>query len=229
MDWEIFLAYINKTEKNKTKYKPFKYFNMLSLKVRISFIALFLLILAFSIISLKQVPLFIQYIVMGIIIVPLTIISRSNDDTNWAKSSIEKFKNERKVAVDILRELDIKEKNQIKQLHNHLSTVLIDYKENIKNTQKKVTLTYQIVGIPFLLVVAKFIVENKNYDLNQKAQYCIVAFGIALIIYLSLLGFIKVMFLTDSKRYKDLQDFIILLQEILDYEFEITDNDISKI
>lgn len=229
MDWEIFLAYLNKTKKGKSTYKPFKYFNMLSLKVRLSFIALFLLILVFYFISIKQIPLFIQYIVLGIIFIPLTIINRSDDDTNWAESSIEKYNNERRTAIIILKELKIKEKNQIKQLHNHLLTILIEHKNNIKNTQKRITTTFQIVGIPFLLVVAKYIVENNNYSFNQKTQYCIAAFVIALVIYLSLLGFIKVVFLTDSKRYKDLQDFIILLQEILDFEFEITDNDISDI
>lgn len=200
---------------------------MLSLKVRISFISLFVLVVIFSILCFKDALLPMQYIVLGVSIIPITLINRSDDDTNWAKISIKNLVAERHKAMQILNELGIKEKNQVKQLHSHLLNKFNAHKEHMEKTQKRITITYQIVGVPFLLAVAKYVIENDSYSFNDKMKYCIVAFAIALIIYLSILGFVKVIFLTDHKRYNNLRDFVLLLQEILDYEFEITDNDIN--
>lgn len=157
-----------------------------------------------------------------IIVILAFILNASREDI---KNAIDRKINQRQELFEILKSEGIIKKNQIKQLYRRLSIRLNKHYENNQKMTKYITTSFQILIIPFLLMIMSN-VFSLDGEFEQKLALCFVLLLLAVSLSIIFIMFFKAISFINYRRFNDLELFLSLLQDILDFEFEIEDNDI---
>lgn len=157
-----------------------------------------------------------------IIVISAFILNSSREDI---KNAIDRKINQRQELFEILKSEGIIKKNQIKQLYRRLSIRLNKHYENNQKITKYITTSFQILIIPFLLMIMSN-VFSLDVEFEQKLALCFVLLLLAVSLSIIFIMFFKAISFINYRRFNDLELFLSLLQDILDFEFEIEDNDI---
>lgn len=157
-----------------------------------------------------------------IIVISAFILNSSREDI---KNAIDRKINQRQELFEILKSEEIIKKNQIKQLYRRLSIRLNKHYENNQKITKYITTSFQILIIPFLLMIMSN-VFSLDVEFEQKLALCFVLLLLAVSLSIIFIMFFKAISFINYRRFNDLELFLSLLQDILDFEFEIEDNDI---
>lgn len=165
----------------------------------------------------------ILWISMVIIVILTFIICTSSYED--VKRTINEKRSHHKLIMNILKSEGVIKKNQIKQLHKRLTLRLNKHKESNQKIEKYIITSFQILIIPFLLMIMSN-VFGLDGEFGNKIILCFglllltISFSIIIIMLLNIISFIC------SRQFADLELFLSLLQDILDYEFEIENSDI---
>lgn len=227
MDWQIFLLYLKKIQNKEKLSNWWDAFKTLPHKLKIVFSIYFfdlLIMIICAIISARVEKVSIILWISMVIIVILTFIicTSSYEDV---KRTINEKRSHHKLIMNILKSEGVIKKNQIKQLHKRLTLRLNKHKESNQKIEKYIITSFQILIIPFLLMIMSN-VFGLDGEFENKIILCFVlllltiSFSIIIIMILNIISFIC------SRQFADLELFLSLLQDILDYEFEIENSDI---
>ncbi len=226
MDWQIFLLYLQKTQ-NKAKLSNWwDAFKTLPLKLKVVFFiyfaAIIFMIICFILSYWFQKASIGILISVFIILVLVFIICASSEDV---ESAIERKISQRQELLEILNSQKIIKKNQIKQLYRRLSIRLNKHYENNERITKYITTSFQILVIPFLLMIMSN-VFSLDGEFDQKLALCFALLLLAGSLSIIFIMFFKAISFINYRRFNDLELFLSLLQDILDFQFEIENNDI---
>ena len=226
MDWQIFLLYLQKTQNKEKLSNWWDAFKTLPLKLKVVFSIYFTA-------TISMVTCFILsywfknasigiLISIWIIVILAFILNASREDI---KNAMDRKINQRQELFEILKSEGIFKKNQIKQLYRRLSIRLNKHYENNQKITKYITTSFQILIIPFLLMIMSN-VFSLDGGFEQKLALCFVLLLLAASLSIIFIMFFKAISFINYRRFNDLELFLSLLQDILDFEFEIEDNDI---
>lgn len=226
MDWKIFLLYLQKTQ-NKAKLSNWwDAFKTLPLKLQVLFslyfVATFFMAISFILSYWFQKASIGILISVSIILVLAFILCASCEDVEKA---IDRKINQRQELFEILKSEGIIKKNQIKQLYRRLSIRLNKHYENNQKITKYITTSFQILIIPFLLMIMSN-VFSLDGEFEQKLALCFALLLLAASLSIIFIMLFKAISFINYRRFNDLELFLSLLQDILDFEFEIENNDI---
>ena len=224
MDWQIFLLYLKKIQNKEKLSNWWDAFKTLPRKLKIVFSIYFLDLLIMIICAIISDRVEKVSIILWISMVILTFIicTSSYEDV---KRTIDEKRSHHKLIMNILKSEGVIKKNQIKQLHKRLTLRLNKHKESNQKIEKYIITSFQILIIPFLLMIMSN-VFGLDGEFENKIILCFVlllltiSFSIIIIMLINIISFIC------SRQFADLELFLSLLQDILDYEFEIENSDI---
>ena len=226
MDWQIFLLYLQKTQNKEKLSNWWDAFKTLPLKLQVLFslyfVATFSMAISFILSYWFQKASIGILISVFIILVLAFILCASCEDVEKA---IDRKINQRQELFEILKSEGIIKKNQIKQLYRRLSIRLNKHYENNQKITKYITTSFQILIIPFLLMIMSN-VFSLDGEFEQKLALCFALLLLAASLSIIFIMFFKAISFINYRRFNDLELFLSLLQDILDFEFEIENNDI---
>lgn len=226
MDWQIFLLYLQKTQNKEKLSNWWDAFKTLPLKLKVVFSIYF--IATISMVTCFILSYWFKNASVGILISILIIVILAfilNASREDIKNAIDRKINQRQELFEILKSEGIIKKNQIKQLYRRLSIRLNKHYENNQKITKYITTSFQILIIPFLLMIMSN-VFSLDGEFEQKLALCFVLLLLAVSLSIIFIMFFKAISFINYRRFNDLELFLSLLQDILDFEFEIEDNDI---
>ncbi len=226
MDWQIFLLYLQKTQNKEKLSNWWDAFKTLPLKLKVVFSIYFTATI--SMVTCFILSYWFKNASIGILISILTIVILAfilNASREDIKNAIDRKINQRQELFEILKSEGIIKKNQIKQLYRRLSIRLNKHYENNQKITKYITTSFQILIIPFLLMIMSN-VFSLDGEFEQKLALCFVLLLLAVSLSIIFIMFFKEISFINYRRFNDLELFLSLLQDILDFEFEIEDNDI---
>ena len=226
MDWQIFLLYLQRTQNKDKLSNWWDSFKALPLKLKvifsIYFTATFSLMICFILSYWFKKATIGTLISIFIIIILAVILSLSCEDI---ESAIDRKINQRQELLEILKSQKIIKKNQIKQLYRRLSIRLNKHYESNQKITKYITTSFQILIIPFLLMIMTNIFSLDGV-FEQKLALCFVFLLLTALLSVIFIMLFKAISFISYRRFADLELFLSLLQDILDFEFEIENNDI---
>lgn len=226
MDWQIFLLYLQKTQNKEKLSNWWDAFKTLPLKLKVVFSIYFTATI--SMVTCFILSYWFKNASIGILISILIIVILAfilNASREDIKNAIDRKINQRQELFEILKSERIIKKNQIKQLYRRLSIRLNKHYENNQKMTKYITTSFQILIIPFLLMIMSN-VFSLDGEFEQKLALCFVLLLLAVSLSIIFIMFFKAISFINYRRFNDLELFLSLLQDILDFEFEIEDNDI---
>lgn len=226
MDWQIFLLYLQKTQNKEKLSNWWDAFKTLPLKLKVVFSIYFTATI--SMVTCFILSYWFKNASIGILISILIIVISAfilNSSREDIKNAIDRKINQRQELFEILKSEGIIKKNQIKQLYRRLSIRLNKHYENNQKMTKYITTSFQILIIPFLLMIMSN-VFSLDGEFEQKLALCFVLLLLAVSLSIIFIMFFKAISFINYRRFNDLELFLSLLQDILDFEFEIEDNDI---
>lgn len=226
MDWQIFLLYLQKTQNKEKLSNWWDAFKTLPLKLKVVFSIYF--IATISMVTCFILSYWFKNASVGILISILIIVILAfilNASREDIKNAIDRKINQRQELFEILKSEGIIKKNQMKQLYRRLSIRLNKHYENNQKITKYITTSFQILIIPFLLMIMSN-VFSLDGEFEQKLALCFVLLLLAVSLSIIFIMFFKAISFINYRRFNDLELFLSLLQDILDFEFEIEDNDI---
>ena len=226
MDWQIFLLYLQKTQNKEKLSNWWDAFKTLPLKLKVVFSIYFTATI--SMVTCFILSYWFKNASIGILISILIIVILAfilNASREDIKDAIDRKINQRQELFEILKSEGIIKKNQIKQLYRRLSIRLNKHYENNQKMTKYITTSFQILIIPFLLMIMSN-VFSLDGEFEQKLALCFVLLLLAVSLSIIFIMFFKAISFINYRRFNDLELFLSLLQDILDFEFEIEDNDI---
>lgn len=226
MDWQIFLLYLQKTQNKEKLSNWWDAFKTLPLKLKVVFSIYFTATI--SMVTCFILSYWFKNASIGILISILIIVILAfilNASREDIKNAIDRKINQRQELFEILKSEGIIKKNQIKQLYRRLSIRLNKHYENNQKITKYITTSFQILIIPFLLMIMSN-VFSLDGEFEQKLALCFVLLLLAASLSIIFIMFFKEISFINYRRFNDLELFLSLLQDILDFEFEIEDNDI---
>lgn len=226
MDWQIFLLYLQKTQNKEKLSNWWDAFKTLPLKLKVVFSIYFTATI--SMVTCFILSYWFKNASIGILISILIIVISAfilNSSREDIKNAIDRKINQRQELFEILKSEGIIKKNQIKQLYRRLSIRLNKHYENNQKITKYITTSFQILIIPFLLMIMSN-VFSLDVEFEQKLALCFVLLLLAVSLSIIFIMFFKAISFINYRRFNDLELFLSLLQDILDFEFEIEDNDI---
>lgn len=226
MDWQIFLLYLQKTQNKEKLSNWWDAFKTLPLKLKVVFSIYFTATI--SMVTCFILSYWFKNASIGILISILIIVILAfilNASREDIKNAIDRKINQRQELFEILKSEGIIKKNQIKQLYRRLSIRLNKHYENNQKITKYITTSFQILIIPFLLMIMSN-VFSLDGEFEQKLALCFVLLLLAVSLSIIFIMFFKAISFINYRRFNDLELFLSLLQDILDFEFEIEDNDI---
>lgn len=226
MDWQIFLLYLHKTQNKEKLSNWWDAFKTLPLKLKVVFSIYFTATI--SMVTCFILSYWFKNASIGILISILIIVISAfilNSSREDIKNAIDRKINQRQELFEILKSEEIIKKNQIKQLYRRLSIRLNKHYENNQKITKYITTSFQILIIPFLLMIMSN-VFSLDVEFEQKLALCFVLLLLAVLLSIIFIMFFKAISFINYRRFNDLELFLSLLQDILDFEFEIEDNDI---
>lgn len=226
MDWQIFLLYLHKTQNKEKLSNWWDAFKTLPLKLKVVFSIYFTATI--SMVTCFILSYWFKNASIGILISILIIVISAfilNSSREDIKNAIDRKINQRQELFEILKSEGIFKKNQIKQLYRRLSIRLNKQYENNQKMTKYITTSFQILIIPFLLMIMSN-VFSLDGEFEQKLALCFVLLLLAVSLSIIFIMFFKAISFINYRRFNDLELFLSLLQDILDFEFEIEDNDI---
>ncbi len=226
MDWQIFLLYLQKTQNKEKLSNWWDAFKTLPLKLKVVFSIYFTATI--SMVTCFILSYWFKNASVGILISILIIVILAfilNASREDIKNAIDRKINQRQELFEILKSEGIIKKNQIKQLYRRLSIRLNKHYENNQKITKYITTSFQIIIIPFLLMIMSN-VFSLDGEFEQKLALCFVLLLLAVSLSIIFIMFFKAISFINYRRFNDLELFLSLLQDILDFEFEIEDNDI---
>lgn len=226
MDWQIFLLYLQKTQNKEKLSNWWDAFKTLPLKLKVVFSIYFTATI--SMVTCFILSYWFKNASIGILISILIIVISAfilNSSREDIKNAIDRKINQRQELFEILKSEGIIKKNQIKQLYRRLSIRLNKHYENNQKITKYITTSFQILIIPFLLMIMSN-VFSLDIEFEQKLALCFVLLLLAVSLSIIFIMFFKAISFINYRRFNDLELFLSLLQDILDFEFEIEDNDI---
>lgn len=226
MDWQIFLLYLQKTQNKEKLSNWWDAFKTLPLKLKVVFSIYFTATI--SMVTCFILSYWFKNASIGILISILTIVILAfilNASREDIKNAIDRKINQRQELFEILKSEGIIKKNQIKQLYRRLPIRLNKHYENNQKITKYITTSFQILIIPFLLMIMSN-VFSLDGEFEQKLALCFVLLLLAVSLSIIFIMFFKEISFINYRRFNDLELFLSLLQDILDFEFEIEDNDI---
>lgn len=226
MDWQIFLLYLQKTQNKEKLSNWWDAFKTLPLKLKVVFSIYFTATI--SMVTCFILSYWFKNASIGILISILIIVILAfilNASREDIKNAIDRKINQRQELFEILKSEGIIKKNQIKQLYRRLSIRLNKHYENNQKITKYITTSFQILIIPFLLMIMSN-VFSLDGEFEQKLALCFVLLLLAVSLSIIFIMFFKEISFINYRRFNDLELFLSLLQDILDFEFEIEDNDI---
>ena len=226
MDWQIFLLYLHKTQNKEKLSNWWDAFKTLPLKLKVVFSIYFTATI--SMVTCFILSYWFKNASVGILISILIIVILAfilNASREDIKNAIDRKINQRQELFEILKSEGIIKKNQIKQLYRRLSIRLNKHYENNQKITKYITTSFQILIIPFLLMIMSN-VFSLDGEFEQKLALCFVLLLLAVSLSIIFIMFFKAISFINYRRFNDLELFLSLLQDILDFEFEIEDNDI---
>lgn len=226
MDWQIFLLYLQKTQNKEKLSNWWDAFKTLPLKLKVVFSIYFTATI--SMVTCFILSYWFKNASVGILISILIIVILAfilNASREDIKNAIDRKINQRQELFEILKSEGIIKKNQIKQLYRRLSIRLNKHYENNQKITKYITTSFQILIIPFLLMIMSN-VFSLDGEFEQKLALCFVLLLLAVSLSIIFIMFFKAISFINYRRFNDLELFLSLLQDILDFEFEIEDNDI---
>ena len=226
MDWQIFLLYLQKTQNKEKLSNWWDAFKTLPLKLKVVFSTYFTATI--SMVTCFILSYWFKNASIGILISILIIVILAfilNASREDIKNAMDRKINQRQELFEILKSEGIIKKNQIKQLYRRLSIRLNKHYENNQKITKYITTSFQILIIPFLLMIMSN-VFSLDGEFEQKLALCFVLLLLAVSLSIIFIMFFKAISFINYRRFNDLELFLSLLQDILDFEFEIEDNDI---
>lgn len=226
MDWQIFLLYLQKTQNKEKLSNWWDAFKTLPLKLKVVFSIYFTATI--SMVTCFILSYWFKNASIGILISILIIVILAfilNASREDIKNAIDRKINQRQELFEILKSEGIIKKNQMKQLYRRLSIRLNKHYENNQKITKYITTSFQILIIPFLLMIMSN-VFSLDGEFEQKLALCFVLLLLAVSLSIIFIMFFKAISFINYRRFNDLELFLSLLQDILDFEFEIEDNDI---
>lgn len=226
MDWQIFLLYLQKTQNKEKLSNWWDAFKTLPLKLKVVFSIYFTATI--SMVTCFILSYWFKNASIGILISILIIVILAfilNASREDIKNAIDRKINQRQELFEILKSEGIIKKNQIKQLYRRLSIRLNKHYENNQKMTNYITTSFQILIIPFLLMIMSN-VFSLDGEFEQKLALCFVLLLLAVSLSIIFIMFFKAISFINYRRFNDLELFLSLLQDILDFEFEIEDNDI---
>ncbi len=226
MDWQIFLLYLQKTQNKEKLSNWWDAFKTLPLKLKVVFSIYFTATI--SMVTCFILSYWFKNASIGILISILIIVILAfilNASREDIKNAMDRKINQRQELFEILKSEGIIKKNQIKQLYRRLSIRLNKHYENNQKITKYITTSFQILIIPFLLMIMSN-VFSLDGEFEQKLALCFVLLLLAVSLSIIFIMFFKAISFINYRRFNDLELFLSLLQDILDFEFEIEDNDI---
>lgn len=226
MDWQIFLLYLQKTQNKEKLSNWWDAFKTLPLKLKVVFSIYFTATI--SMVTCFILSYWFKNASIGILISILIIVILAfilNASREDIKNAMDRKINQRQELFEILKSEGIIKKNQIKQLYRRLSIRLNKHYENNQKITKYITTSFQILIIPFLLMIMSN-VFSLDGEFEQKLALCFVLLLLAVSLSIIFIMFFKSISFINYRRFNDLELFLSLLQDILDFEFEIEDNDI---
>lgn len=226
MDWQIFLLYLQKTQNKEKLSNWWDAFKTLPLKLKVVFSIYFTATI--SMVTCFILSYWFKNASIGILISILIIVILAfilNASREDIKNAIDRKINQRQELFEILKSEGIIKKNQIKQLYRRLSIRLNKHYENNQKITKYITTSFQILIIPFLLMIMSN-VFSLDGEFEQKLSLCFVLLLLAVSLSIIFIMFFKAISFINYRRFNDLELFLSFLQDILDFEFEIEDNDI---
>lgn len=226
MDWQIFLLYLQKTQNKEKLSNWWDAFKTLPLKLKVVFSIYFTATI--SMVTCFILSYWFKNASIGILISILIIVILAfilNASREDIKNAMDRKINQRQELFEILKSEGIIKKNQIKQLYRRLSIRLNKHYENNQKITKYITTSFQILIIPFLLMIMSN-VFSLDGEFEQKLALCFVLLLLAASLSIIFIMFFKAISFINYRRFNDLELFLSLLQDILDFEFEIEDNDI---
>lgn len=226
MDWQIFLLYLHKTQNKEKLSNWWDAFKTLPLTLKVVFSIYFTATI--SMVTCFILSYWFKNASIGILISILIIVISAfilNSSREDIKNAIDRKINQRQELFEILKSEGIIKKNQIKQLYRRLSIRLNKHYENNQKITKYITTSFQILIIPFLLMIMSN-VFSLDVEFEQKLALCFVLLLLAVSLSIIFIMFFKAISFINYRRFNDLELFLSLLQDILDFEFEIEDNDI---
>lgn len=226
MDWQIFLLYLQKTQNKEKLSNWWDAFKTLPLKLKVVFSIYFTATI--SMVTCFILSYWFKNASIGILISILIIVILAfilNASREDIKNAIDRKINQRQELFEILKSEGIIKKNQIKQLYRRLSIRLNKHYENNQKMTKYITTSFQILIIPFLLMIMSN-VFSLDGEFEQKLALCFVLLLLAVSLSIIFIMFFKAISFINYRRFNDLELFLSLLQDILAFKFEIEDNDI---
>ena len=226
MDWQIFLLYLQKTQNKEKLSNWWDAFKTLPLKLKVVFSIYFTATI--SMVTCFILSYWFKNASIGILISILIIVILAfilNASREDIKNAIDRKINQRQELFEILKSEGIIKKNQIKQLYRRLSIRLNKHYENNQKMTKYKTTSFQILIIPFLLMIMSN-VFSLDGEFEQKLALCFVLLLLAVSLSIIFIMFFKAISFINYRRFNDLELFLSLLQDILAFKFEIEDNDI---
>ena len=226
MDWQIFLLYLQKTQNKEKLSNWWDAFKTLPLKLKVVFSIYFAstisMVICFILSYWFKKATIGTLISIFIIIILAVILSVSCEDI---ENAIDRKINQRQELLKILKSQKIIKKNQIKQLYRRLSIRLNKHYENNQKITKYITTSFQILIIPFSLMIMTNIFSLDGV-FEQKLALCFVFLLLTVLLSVIFIMLFKAISFISYRRFADLELFLSLLQDILDFEFEIENNDI---
>lgn len=191
MDWQIFLLYLQKTQNKEKLSNWWDAFKTLPLKLKVVFSIYFTATI--SMVTCFILSYWFKNASIGILISILTIVILAfilNASREDIKNAIDRKINQRQELFEILKSEGIIKKNQIKQLYRRLSIRLNKHYENNQKITKYITTSFQILIIPFLLMIMSN-VFSLDGEFEQKLALCFVLLLLAVSLSIIFIMFFK--------------------------------------
>ncbi len=205
MDWQIFLLYLQKTQNKEKLSNWWDAFKTLPLKLKVVFSIYFTATI--SMVTCFILSYWFKNASIGILISILIIVILAfilNASREDIKNAIDRKINQRQELFEILKSEGIIKKNQIKQLYRRLSIRLNKHYENNQKMTKYITTSFQILIIPFLLMIMSN-VFSLDGEFEQKLALCFVLLLLAVSLSIIFIMFFKAISFINYRRFNDLE------------------------
>lgn len=173
MDWQIFLLYLQKTQNKEKLSNWWDAFKTLPLKLKVVFSIYFTATI--SMVTCFILSYWFKNASIGILISILIIVILAfilNASREDIENAMDRKINQRQELFEILKSEGIIKKNQIKQLYRRLSIRLNKHYENNQKITKYITTSFQILIIPFLLMIMSN-VFSLDVSLSKNLRYAL--------------------------------------------------------
>ncbi len=128
-----------------------------------------------------------------------------------------------------LKNMGVKEKNDIKQLRNKLQRDINEKQKSIDKVETIIFKIFELICVPVILAFFSYILQLADFEITEKVTVCAVVLVYSILVVVSVLFFVYTVITEIIKNQQhNYKMFADDLQDVLDTQYEIKNEDILE-